>query len=71
MFVVLKDKDYSDEQLPFRINYLEMANGYENFIGWEISSLDEYNGVFVMEDKMLVSYDKKYDVTEAGESLFL
>lgn len=58
-------KTHSNDNLPNRIEYLELANSYEKVLGWKVSYINWDGGIFTWNDGNLVVYDRKWDVTPA------
>lgn len=46
------------------ISLVQYANSYKEFIGWNMASLNAYNGVIELPDKQLVVFQKHIDVSD-------
>lgn len=68
-FTFVTEKGYSEEKLPNRLNYLELANSYEHYLGWKISPLKDNSGIFIWDDGNLAIYEQKNDVTHTANSI--
>jgi hypothetical protein len=64
-----KLESYTTELLVLQSMIVEWANSYENFIGWNISSFEEYNSVVELSDGYLTSYVSKQDTSQQYEAL--
>ena len=60
---------YSSRALLGYRTYVELAERYENLVGWNFASYGEYNGVVEMPDGYLTAYVEKRDVTEHANAL--
>lgn len=64
-----KLESYTTELLVFQSSIVEWANSYEDFMGWNISSFEEYNSVVELSDGYLTSYVSKQDISHQYEAL--
>ena len=68
-YTFIVKKGYSEEKLPNRLNYLEIANGYEHYLGWRVSAIKGNAGIFTWDDGTLAIYEEKCDVTPTANSI--
>ena len=60
---------YAGEHFFARLFWVKAAKLYEKFLGWNMASMSEYNGVVTLSDGYLVEFDKKRDVSESVNSV--
>jgi hypothetical protein len=60
---------YTTDLLVFQTKAIEWENSYEDFIGWNISSFEEYNSVVELSDGYLTTYVSKLDTLQQYDAL--
>ncbi|MBR4196513.1 MAG: hypothetical protein IKQ95_07375 [Synergistaceae bacterium] len=62
-YVKEKLENYTSKELAGYYSYVESSKRYENFLGWNMAPMSEYNAVMKMPCGQLTTYTESRDVT--------